>query len=200
LYYTLGFINKLYMPPGQSYEPIGYGAGIHTNVVSDSGDFTLRYTISVVPPPTLAGAQVEQESGPPCTSNLPITSVTSSGSQSTFPPTNAIDNNPNTKWISTFIRNPYIRLDLGTQKSVCGVDIAWADGASHQYYFNVSTSTDGTHFANVLPGTSSGTTTSPEKYSFVAPQLARYVKITITQSTPGSANSIAQISEINVYS
>ena len=47
----LGNLIKFYGPPGQSYEPIGYGAGTHTNVVSDTGDFTLRYTITVTPPP-----------------------------------------------------------------------------------------------------------------------------------------------------
>lgn len=50
---VLGFVNKIYMPPGHSYEPIGYGAGAHTNVVSSNGDFTLRYTISVTEPPAV---------------------------------------------------------------------------------------------------------------------------------------------------
>jgi hypothetical protein len=49
----LGTITKFYLPPGSSYEPIGYGAGAHTNVVSDTRDFTLRYTITVTPPSTL---------------------------------------------------------------------------------------------------------------------------------------------------
>jgi hypothetical protein len=49
----LGNIVKLYFPPGQSYEPIGYGAGAHTNVISDKGDYTLRYTITVTSPSTL---------------------------------------------------------------------------------------------------------------------------------------------------
>jgi hypothetical protein len=48
---VLGNIVKFYNPPGQSYEPIGYGAGVHTNVVSNKGDYTLRYTIAVTPPP-----------------------------------------------------------------------------------------------------------------------------------------------------
>ena len=47
----LGNIVKFYNPPGQSYEPIGYGAGAHTNVVSSKGDYTLKYTIAVTPPP-----------------------------------------------------------------------------------------------------------------------------------------------------
>ena len=50
----IGNLIKFYEPPGQSYEPIGYGAGAHTNVVSDNGDFTLRYTITFIPPPNSA--------------------------------------------------------------------------------------------------------------------------------------------------
>ncbi len=53
----LGNIVKLYFPPGQSYEPIGYGAGSHTNVISDKGDYTLRYTITVTPPTNLSPKQ-----------------------------------------------------------------------------------------------------------------------------------------------
>ena len=132
-----------------------------------------------------------------CGDNLPVGTATSSGSQSTYPPTNAIDNNFNTKWYSTFIVNPWIKLDLGVQKSVCSVSIAWADGTSRQYSFVISVSTDGTSFSNVFTGKSS-VTTSPEKYNFAESQ-ARYVKITITQSHAASTSSIAQISEIDVF-
>ncbi len=55
----LGNIIKFYNPPGSSYEPIGYGAGSHTNVVSDKGDYTLRYTITVTPPPTLVEKHID---------------------------------------------------------------------------------------------------------------------------------------------
>ncbi len=41
----LGIITKFYDPPG-------YGGGPHTSVVSDTGDFILRYTITVIPPQT----------------------------------------------------------------------------------------------------------------------------------------------------
>jgi hypothetical protein len=132
-----------------------------------------------------------------CGSNLPV-SATSSGSQNSFPPTNAIDNNLNTKWYSTYMVNPWIKVDLGAQKSVCGVDIAWADGASRQYSFIIAISTDGTSFTDVFSGKSKGTSTSPEKYNFAESQ-ARYVRTTITQSHTGSASSIAQISELDIY-
>ena len=88
--------------------------------------------------------------------------------------------------------------NLGAQKSVCSVDIAWTDGSSRQYSFIISVSTDGNSFTNVFTGKSNGTSTSPQKYSFTEAQ-ARYVRITITQSTQGAVNSIAQISEIDIF-
>lgn len=197
---VLGFINKIYKPPGQSYEPVGWGSGAHTHVVSSNGDFTLRYTVTVVAPSITITDAVLEPNYSTCTNNLTVTNATSSGSQSqSVSHDKAIDNDLNTRWVSTNIPNPRITLNLGAIKSVCGVDIAWFDGFAHQYRFNVSTSTDGNTFTNVLTGTSTGTTTSPEKYTFTAPQQARFVKITITESTPGSPNSIAQISEVDIF-
>jgi hypothetical protein len=146
-------------------------------------------TASAAPPPPPPPSS--------CDSNLPISGATASTSQGSFPPNSAIDNNANTKWWSTFSDDPWIRVDLGATKSICSVDVAWADGNSRQYSFTISVSTDGNSFSNVFSGKSKGTTTSPEKYSF-AESPARYVRITITESHVGSSNSIAQISEIDV--
>ena len=87
-----------------------------------------------------------------CGNNLPISAATASGNQVTFVPTNAIDNNFNTKWWSNNGLNPWIRSDLGAQKAVCSVDIAWTDGSSRQYSFIISVSTDGNSFTNVFTG------------------------------------------------
>ena len=95
--------------------------------------------------------------------------------------------------------NPWIQGDLGVQKSICSVGIAWTDGTSRQYSFVISTSTDGTTFTNIFSGKSTGTTSSQEKYNF-PDSSARYVRVTITQSTSGSTSSIAQISEIDIFS
>jgi hypothetical protein len=133
-----------------------------------------------------------------CNSNLVLTGSKSSASRNSFPPDNAIDNSPNTKWWSTFSADPWIRVDLGEPKSICSINVAWDDGNSRQYSFTVSVSADDSSFTNVFSGKSKGTTTSPEKYSFAESQ-ARYVKITITQSHAGSTRSIAQISEIDIF-
>jgi len=98
--------------------------------------------------------------------------------------------------MSTNIPKPFITLDLTDIKPVCRVDIAWAD--VRQYHFDISVSTDGTLFTDVLIDRITGISTNPEWYTFPATQ-ARFVKITITESTPGIANVVAQVSEINIF-
>lgn len=122
-----------------------------------------------------------------------IIDVTAKSSESTFPAKNAIDKNLNTKWMSTSILKPWIKADLEHEFPVCKVDIAWADGSSRQYNFIISVSSDGTNFVKVFSGNSTGTTTSPERYSF-AETNARYVRIMLSDNT----DSVAQISEMAV--
>ena len=105
-----------------------------------------------------------------------------------------------TKWWSTNTPNPFIQIDLGVSKSICKVSIAWADGSSHQYSFNISVYTEGTGttWLPVFSGATIGNTTSAETYTF-PPTQGRYVKMIITQSTAGSTSSVAQISEIDAF-
>ena len=184
---SIGIINKIYDPPA-------YGEGAHTNVVSSIGDFTLRYTISVQPPPTVGGV----EPGDKCNDKLGVSGISSSASQSGHPRTNAIDSDLSTYWLSRIRHNPFIILDLGAQRPLCLISIAWHDGNLHPYKFNVTISKDGTSYANAFSGTSSGTTTSPETYGLNGLE-GRYVKIIVTQSTAGSPLSTAHISEIEVF-
>ena len=130
--------------------------------------------------------------------NLPLTStsITASGDDGVNKPANTIDNNLNTRWSHLGIGR-WIQADLGAQKTVCSVDIAWYAGNARQYNFVISVSTDGTTFTNVqgIPARSTGTTLSAEKYDF-ADVNARYVKITVNGNT---ANSWAAITEIDVF-
>ena len=133
-----------------------------------------------------------------CSNNLHINKATSSGSKGSSGPSKAIDNKFSTKWISTSISKPWIRVDLGTSKTICSVGIAWADGTSRQYSFVISGSTDGSVYTNVYSGKSKGTTKATETYSF-ADSSARYVKVTITKGDSGSSKIRAQISELDIF-
>jgi hypothetical protein len=131
------------------------------------------------------------------------TDAITSGSQSTATDgSKAVDTVLTTRWISPSpgTQIPWIIIILSGQPlPVCRVDIAWADGNSHPYKFNVDVSLDQTNWTNVLSNQqSSGTNTNFEPYTF-QPMNAKYVRITIIESVPGIAFPVAQISEIKVF-
>jgi hypothetical protein len=130
-------------------------------------------------------------------SNLPISAVTASGAQSGNPASSAIDNKLDTRW-SNEGTGSWIRLDLGSQKTVCRVDIGWYKGNERVNSFDVSVSNDGSSssFTKIFSGQSSGTTTAIEKYD-VSDTNARYVRITFTGN---NVNDWASLSEIDVFS
>jgi glucose/arabinose dehydrogenase len=72
---------------------------------------------------------VSGSSNSSCTgTNLPIGGATASGFQTGYPPSNAIDNDFSTRWSSTSSGSE-IRVDLGSTKSICSVNIAWFNGS-----------------------------------------------------------------------
>ena len=130
-----------------------------------------------------------------CTgTNLQIGGVSASGFQTGYPPSNAIDNNLGTRWSNSAVGS-WIRVDLGSTKSICSVDIAWYNGNQRQYHFVIATSTDGTTFTTKVSRDSSGTTLDPEKYTFSSTN-ARYVRVSVNGNTQ---NSYASMYEIDVF-
>jgi hypothetical protein len=69
-------------------------------------------------------------------------------------------------------------------------------GDARQNNFIISVSNDGTTFTQKHSGTSSGTTTSPEKYSLPSGTECRYVRVTVNGNTQ---NEWASITEIAVF-
>jgi hypothetical protein len=111
---------------------------------------------------------------------LPIRSVVANGEENGQignVASNAIDNNPNTRW-SNNGKGSFIQADLGHSKILCTVDISWLHGDSRQYNFVISASNDGTNFNDLVSAKSTGETNLAERYN--VPQVtARYVKITV---------------------
>jgi hypothetical protein len=112
--------------------------------------------------------------------------------------TNVKDGNLNTMWRSTNIFEPWLRLYLdGDGSHVCRVDIAWADGNTRQYQFDVYV-TDDNHITTVVlqDVLNTGTTTNFESYPF-DPTKGRALVIRIKH--PSATSIIAQISEVKVF-
>jgi hypothetical protein len=129
-----------------------------------------------------------------CTTNHQINNVNVNGNDAGYPPTNVLDNDRSTRWSNLGIGS-WIRADLGSNKNICNVDIAWLLGNERRYNFVISTSTDGTSFSTKFIGISSGTTLNSERYSFSSTN-ARYVKVTVNGNT---ANNYAHITELDIF-
>lgn len=126
-----------------------------------------------------------------CDSNLPVKSVTTSGTQAGNPPIGAIDNDPNTRWSNQGLGS-WITLDLGEKRKICSLNIAWYRGNERINSFDIATSTDGTTFNTVASKQSTGTSNALEKVDISNTQ-ARYVKITVTGNTQNDWISITEI-------
>ena len=81
--------------------------------------------------------------------NLPISAVTANGAQSTNPASEAVDNDAATRWSNEGLGS-WIRLDLGSQKTVCSVDISWFNGNQRVNTFEIAVSNDGNTFTKIF--------------------------------------------------
>ena len=124
---------------------------------------------------------------------LPIAKLLATPSQSGDPPENAVDGDFLTTWSNIGVGS-FIQADLGAMKSVCGVSIAWYNGESRQYEFEISVSEDGMNFDQVYEGISSGSSIRPQNYAF-SDANAKYVRITVFGN---DKNNWAGITELSI--
>jgi hypothetical protein len=124
--------------------------------------------------------------------NQPTSIFRSSGGELANPPSNAIDNNLNTRWSNNAIGS-YIALDAGPGKVICSVDIAWYRGNLRQNDFVISIWNPNIQkWTSVFSDTSSGTTASYERYNF-ADVNGRYVMVRVNGNTEDNSASITEI-------
>lgn len=126
--------------------------------------------------------------------SLKTANVSASGSQPSSPPGNAVDGKLYTGWANDGAGS-WIRLDLGSPKTLCSVDIAWYRGDARTSHFVIRTSLDGEMYLDTYRGNSSGSTGELEHYAFEQHVSARYVKISVYGNTE---NEWAAIDEIRV--
>src|SRR5437870_948427 len=138
-----------------------------------------------------ANAQNSSAAASAC-QKLPIASVSANGNDGNVP-ANVLDNNLNTRWSNLGVGS-FIQADLGGQKTICSVDIAWYRGNLRVNNFVISVSSDGTSFTNVFTGKSSGTTLSAEKYSLPTSVTTRFVRVTVNGNTENQWASITELS------
>jgi hypothetical protein len=114
---------------------------------------------------------------------------------------NVLDSNQSTRW-SGEGSGTWIQADLGSEKPIKSIGIAWYKGASRQSNFEISVSntTEDNDFVKVFTGQSSGTTDSPERYDTDGIQ-GQYLRITVNGNTDSKTSSRdwASITTLEVY-
>ncbi|HZA07631.1 MAG TPA: discoidin domain-containing protein, partial [Nitrososphaeraceae archaeon] len=160
---------------------------------SDIGSYPSQTTNNQRTSNLLANNDTSSNNSSRCQS-LPIYAITNSGHYGINVAINTLDRNYDTYW-SNLGRGSWIQADLGEEKVLCSLDIAWYRGNLRHNNFEVSVSNDSSTFRTVLADESSGTTRYFERYVLPQIAVARYVKIIINGN---SENSWASITEINL--
>ncbi|MGE0545878.1 MAG: M64 family metallopeptidase [Kofleriaceae bacterium] len=105
-------------------------------------------------------------------------------------PTNVADGKITTRWASNG-SGQWIQFESLSERTLAGIDIAWNKGNLRKSNYVISVSSDGTNYAVVAAGKSSGTTEYKERIAF-SPIKARYLRVTVNGN---SVNSWASINE-----
>ena len=110
------------------------------NDLSESKKWSFTTAVAQSLPPTSSG----------CDKNAPISAVTANAAQSGNPASAVVDNNLDTRWSNEGLGS-WIRLDLGSEKTVCSLDIAWFKGSERVNSFDVLVSNDGRNLRKFSP-------------------------------------------------
>lgn len=128
------------------------------------------------------------------TVNAPGIAVTAIGNETDNTPANTLDGSLGTRW-SQPGTGQWIRYELPSPATLDHVAIAFHKGNERGTYFNLQLSMDGTNWATVFTGQSSGTTLALETYSFPQ-QPVKFVQIVCNGTTIPNYlwNSITEVS------
>jgi hypothetical protein len=162
----------------------------------------------------LNGSNIQSSTArsPVCTSQakLDVMGITASIQNLTNNiPVNVLDNNLGTAWstrgadVLSFAKslargatnkNPWLQLDLGTERLVCMFGIAFANSDTNIDFFTLQTSADGKNFKDV--GSAQSTPNSPRGLLYWFPDLplsARFVRISNLESITSGYTAINEI-------
>jgi hypothetical protein len=134
------------------------------------------------------------DAGTPGKLSVPSTAVTDSGHNTTFVPANTVDGSLSTRWASNG-DGVWITYDLGAIKTLTAVRLAWFQGTSRIYTFDVQISIDNTNWTTVIDRRTNMATTDLQSYSF--PNTSgRFVRIVGHRS---SVDGYTNITETEIW-
>jgi hypothetical protein len=162
----------------------------------DEADETFAVNLSGPTNATIADGQgvgtiTDDDTAPPSgATELAVASVSASADDGNVP-ANTLDGNLGTRW-SAKGDGQWILYDLGAAALIDRVQIAFYLGDQRTEAFDVQVSTDGSSWATVFSGHSSGTTAALESFDF-AEVSARYVRIVGHGNSQSDWNSLTEV-------
>ncbi|MFE7064352.1 discoidin domain-containing protein [Sutcliffiella sp. NPDC057660] len=173
------------------------------------------YDVTVIPAENLPGRTIVEvvdpadpdrknrytilfEKGPiegelPAVNKLPVVDITASAVPEAAQgntPDKTVDGDLNTRWAAS--GEQWIQYNLGAEKEVGAVSIAYMNGHQRNYFFNIQASMDGENWTEVYKGQSSGNTIKPEVFPFET-VTARYIRINGSGNTSNNWNSLTEV-------
>jgi hypothetical protein len=108
-------------------------------------------------------------------------------------PGNSLDDDFVTRWAAQ--GKQWIQYDLGAEKKVNYVAVAWFTGDARSYVFNIELSADGENWTRVFDGESSAATNECEVLP-TPETMARYVRLNVQGN---NENNWSNVSEVRIY-
>lgn len=143
---------------------------------------------------------------------LHINAVSSNVQTKLDVPTSVLDNRLSTMWsvkginVMSFIEglsqteatsvneNPWLQLDLGTNKLVCNIGLAFNNAANNVDFFTIQASSDGVHFKDLGTAQSTPIKTGGSLFVFAdMPYSTRYLRLTNLGNLVSGLSSTAEL-------
>lgn len=104
-------------------------------------------------------------------------------------PENSIDGDLSTRWSAFGVQ--WIEYDLGAEYDVTHIELAWMNGETRVYPFEIYVSSDGENYTNILRTESSATTNDMEIHQLPETK-ARYVRVKCFGNNENEWNSLTE--------
>lgn len=175
---------------------------IEVHAVFPNNQYTSFTTLANVQGNSIGSQSLSPQASCGAQNRLQIAGVTDSSNNisntlvNTLNNGNTTSNNPVPTWSATG-KGSWVQLDLGQEKSICNLEIGFANGDKSINFFTIQTSTDGVHFVGHGSAQNTGMNSGREQFSLSdSPIPARFVKLTFQGNTQGDIYNITDLKVI----
>jgi F5/8 type C domain len=175
---------------------------IEVHAVFPNNQYTSFTTLANVQGNSIGSQSLSPQASCGAQNRLQIAGVTDSNNNisntlvNTLNKGNTFSNNPVPTWSATG-KGSWVQLDLGQEKSICNLEIGFANGDKSINFFTIQTSTDGVHFVGHGSTQNTGMNSGREQFSLSdSPIPARFVKLTFQGNTQGDIYNITDLKVI----